>query len=85
MERARSLRTRYGLSEADFARLLEKQQHMCAICHSELKDPQVDHSHTTGEIRGLLCRVCNLGLGHFEKFRESAEKYLDNPPASRVH
>lgn len=39
----------------------------CAICgEPEGKDRLVvDHDHTTGKVRGLLCRTHNVGLGHF--------------------
>lgn len=51
--------------------LLEKQNNTCAICFT--LDPKtknkkwcVDHDHNAGNIRGLLCSNCNLGLGHFQ-------------------
>jgi hypothetical protein len=24
----------------------------------------IDHDHTTGQIRGVICSVCNVGIGH---------------------
>lgn len=52
-----------------FDSLLASQGGKCALCRS----PQhghtnwhVDHCHATGRVRGILCRNCNLGLGHFK-------------------
>jgi len=49
----------------------EEQNHRCAICErkfSELKRQYcIDHDHETLEIRGLLCRPCNLTVGYIEK------------------
>ena len=60
----RNLKHRYGISRADYAALLARQGGVCAICG---KPPEktlcVDHCHSTGRIRGLLCRKCNFGLG----------------------
>lgn len=42
--------------------LLEQQGGQCAICR-EKPGRYVDHNHTTGKIRGLLCNACNRGLG----------------------
>lgn len=73
----------YGLTEADFDRMLEDQQGRCAICRSP--DPAyrnwcVDHDHSSGAVRGLLCRDCNTGLGLFKdntEFLRQAIAYLD--------
>jgi hypothetical protein len=62
------LRARYGLSAAEYDRLLALQGGVCRICKetcSTGKRLAVDHDHETGKVRGLLCRRCNRGLGHF--------------------
>jgi hypothetical protein len=41
----------------------EAQDGLCAVCHRS--DPEhVDHDHTTGEVRGMLCFNCNQALGN---------------------
>lgn len=52
----------YGITEATRAKMIEAQGRKCAICRLE-KDLYVDHCHTTGKVRGLLCCSCNTGLG----------------------
>lgn len=70
------LRTRYGLTEADYEALLERQGGGCAICGSPtVRDRTrnqlyVDHDHQTGRVRGLLCSPCNSGLGAFRDSRD---------------
>lgn len=59
----------YGLSEAAYDSMLANQGGACAICR--VIPPgrgvlHVDHCHVSGTVRGLLCRSCNQGLGHFE-------------------
>lgn len=65
-----------------------KQEGKCGICsepisiiRGESNSAHLDHDHKTGEPRGLLCRVCNVGLGHFADSRDrlqKAIKYLDS-------
>lgn len=67
---------RYGITINDYESMLSEQNYVCAICEQpETRiDPRtgniirlaVDHCHTTGIVRGLLCSRCNLGIGHFE-------------------
>jgi hypothetical protein len=61
---------RYGMTLESFENLFSKQEGKCAICgdlllRSKKRGVCVDHCHATGEVRGLLCWSCNIGLGHF--------------------
>jgi hypothetical protein len=76
------LKQRYGITPIVWQQMFDKQKGCCALCgkhQSQFKTILcVDHSHTTGQIRGLLCRGCNYSLGFFEnkEFHSKAEKYL---------
>ena len=66
--REQVVRRLYGLTAEQFLQLLVSQEGLCAICEEpldtdEYKGIHVDHDHATGEVRGLLCRSCNTGLG----------------------
>lgn len=53
----------YGLSEGDFISLMNNHRGCCAICGDSLDNLNIDHCHTTGEVRGLLCNNCNCAIG----------------------
>jgi len=68
------------LSWEGYLMLLEQQEFSCAICgekHTEGKKLQVDHCHSTGKIRGLLCHRCNKGLGFFRDSADSLNRAID--------
>ncbi len=57
---------RYGLAAGDYAALNESQGGKCVTCLkacSVRKRLSVDHDHTTGRVRGLLCSNCNTSIG----------------------
>jgi hypothetical protein len=62
--RAYKLRINFNLTPFQFEVMKEKQNGLCAICHKD-KLLKVDHRHSTGKIRELLCGGCNTGLGLF--------------------
>ena len=57
------LQKRYGISIGQFESLVENQKGLCAICTENMVKPYVDHCHTEGHVRGLLCMKCNAALG----------------------
>ena len=67
-----NLKNKFGISLNEYNNLLELQNFQCAICGSKdtkikkSKYFSVDHDHKNGEVRGLLCHHCNVGLGHFQ-------------------
>lgn len=76
---AYKLKNFYGLSLMDYDNLVKKQEKKCAICAKVPIVLCVDHCHTTGKVRGLLCHGCNLALGHFknERLLTAAKSYLE--------
>ena len=67
---------KFGLSIEAYEAMAAKQNNCCAICNSpetfihgatkEVAKLAVDHCHTTGKVRKLLCKSCNNGLGLFK-------------------
>jgi hypothetical protein len=68
---------KYGIGPADYDTLYEAQGGRCAVCGDPVKHylrdldvdgrgTCVDHCHTTGRVRGILCHGCNIGLGGFK-------------------
>ena len=81
IKRSSMLRQRYGITQDDYLRMLASQNNACAVCH--VKTPgngrgeryfDVDHNHSSGQVRGLLCRNCNTTLGTIENKRALISK-----------
>lgn len=83
---------RYGLTQERYDELWQKQGGKCGVCQKAFESivyegPKrsrtpinVDHCHTTGVVRGLVCSKCNFGLGYLDNFdwTENAIRYLTN-------
>ena len=74
---------KYGISLNEYNDILTKQNNVCAICKKENLPNSgslaVDHDHKTREVRGLLCIMCNRGLGNFYdniQYLSTAIEYL---------
>jgi hypothetical protein len=80
--RSSKLKIKYGIDLEDFQQMKIAQNNRCEICNIEFWDPKytcVDHCHTTGKVRAILCHHCNTGLGMFKdspNLLKSAQKYL---------
>jgi len=61
--REKNLRDRYGITPEECDRLHRRARHRCEICKKKAKKLCIDHCHTTGAIRGVICDNCNKGLG----------------------
>lgn len=70
--RITNLRIKYGISIEEYTLRVAQQNNRCAICNQEEQRTRsghvttlsVDHNHTTGQIRQLLCNNCNQLLGY---------------------
>ncbi len=71
---------KYGITLDEYTRILKSQRYNCAIC--KLKETAttkagktmklaIDHCHTSGKIRGLLCSGCNRAIGYLRENPES--------------
>jgi hypothetical protein len=73
---------RYGITLEEWTFVWLKQGKRCAICGTRRPKKvrgkrdgwQVDHDHATGKFRGILCLLCNLGLGYFKDNPKSLRK-----------
>jgi len=82
MYRESNLRRNYGIDLAEFERIFDLQSRCCAICKSSTSNGRsdkfhVDHDHETGKVRGVLCRGCNLAIGHLKENSTSARDLAD--------
>ena len=66
--RRNALMQNYGITVEQYDEIRMSQNYCCAICkiHETKATRQklyVDHSHITGQNRGLLCATCNSAIG----------------------
>lgn len=86
-KREAMMKCKYGIGVKEYHKLLEQQNDGCAICgapptvrpHSTRATLCIDHDHSTGRIRGLLCSHCNHAIGLMQDdpiLLEKAAEYL---------
>lgn len=75
----------FGIPVTQYDEMLGSQSGVCAICGKPQAGKRsrlhVDHDHSTGKVRGLLCNTCNAGLGSFRDdsgLLHAAIKYLES-------
>ena len=74
LSRSKHLKRTYGMAPEEYLALFDAQNGVCAACGrpettndprtKQVKNLQIDHCHTTGKVRALLCKECNGALGH---------------------
>lgn len=62
----------YGITPGDFERMLAEQGGACAICKDINRKWCVDHDHSSGEVRAILCHGCNTAIGNLGDSSELA-------------
>lgn len=78
----RALMRSYGITEEIYEKERIKQQYKCLLCGAGEQEQFhkrlfVDHCHETGKYRGLLCGICNTGLGAFKDDVEVLQKAIE--------
>lgn len=71
------LQNTYGITRIEYNQMFQEQNEVCAICEKpetsvdyrsgKVLDLAVDHHHTMGQVRALLCRRCNQTLGQIDE------------------
>jgi len=96
MHRRNGLRKSFGLELHEYQEMHDRQNGLCACCGQPERGLRggfpiklaVDHNHTTGEIRALLCGDCNKGIGYFredpDRLRKAAA-YLEHHAEKSRH
>lgn len=74
--RARMIYNRYGIRQGDYNNMSVSQGGKCAICLNGSK-LYVDHDHSSGKVRELLCSNCNTGLGMLKDSIELVGRALE--------
>lgn len=74
-----NLSTRYGITPEQVDAMRSAQSGVCGICVLPMKRECIDHCHTTGKVRGLLCHRCNITLHALENadYHAKALAYLE--------
>ena len=62
-----TLKAKYGITSKQYDELFQSQGYKCAVCNCTQNNGYgkmpVDHCHTTGKVRAILCQSCNVTLG----------------------
>lgn len=77
--RRSALKNNYGITPEQWDDLFQSQGGKCASCGDVPPEDakrrfHVDHDHSTGAVRGILCHSCNVALGHLKEDQERIAK-----------
>lgn len=77
IRRKAHLKAKYGVTPEWLEQRLEELDHKCPLCATPIAEGYnlaIDHCHTTGEVRDVVCRSCNIAMGMFKDNPELIEK-----------
>lgn len=75
----RNIAKKYNVTKQEYINMLEEANGVCQICQKVTTDLCVDHCHNTSKVRGLICALCNSGMGLLKddvNIARSVVKYL---------
>ncbi len=75
-----NIKRKYGLTLDQMQQMYVSQGGLCAICKDKFKDKKdmnIDHNHTTGQVRQILCYLCNSLIGFAKEDVSRLEKAID--------
>ena len=81
----KSLKYNYGITIEQYNAMRDAQNNSCLICGEADCLLVVDHCHSSGKIRGLLCNPCNAGIGHLKESTavlRNAILYIETSPTT---
>lgn len=80
LRREYDLKRKYGIDWNTYMTMVEQQTNRCAICRVHENDLKValsvDHNHSTGAVRELLCSSCNYVLGLIKENKYTAQRVV---------
>jgi 5-methylcytosine-specific restriction endonuclease McrA len=89
-DRKSHLKRKYGMTLEQYQAMLDSQGGGCLICGRPPRDDislHVDHDHSTGNVRGILCFCCNNALADFqdnpELLRKAASYVTSHDPEAQ--
>lgn len=72
-----NLQRKFNLTPEQYLEMEKQQNSVCCICKKKCtRKLAVDHNHSTGKVRGLLCNSCNRGLGYFKDSLENLQQAI---------
>jgi hypothetical protein len=79
-KQATRVKAMYGISPEEYIEMHKQQDGKCAICEEKpttKRGLHLDHNHSTGQVRGLLCHGCNVALGSFKENTDLLGKAIE--------
>jgi len=76
------IKYKYGITYKEFLTKIDEQGNTCILCGVEFNPterttaPCIDHDHTTGKVRGILCHPCNVALGLIKENTRTLRKMI---------